>query len=147
MLLTTERSSPSRRAELRARGITVVRRAGSRWRGRPRRRRHTLRSLGIELLLVEGGAQVITGLLRARLVDRLIVAVAPLVIGTGTSAVEQLDIARIADGIRLTNRTVVPVGADVLMAWDVAGFANVRRDGGAAAGGRRRARTAIAARR
>ena len=83
-----------------------------------------LRSLGIELLLVEGGARVITGLLRARLVDRLIVAVAPLVIGTGTSAVEQLDIVRIADGIRLTNRTVVPVGDDVLMAWDVAGFAD-----------------------
>ena len=66
-------------------------------------------------------APVITGLLRQRLVDRLIVAIAPLVIGTGTSAVEHLDIDRVADGIRLTNRTVVPIGDDVLLAWDVAG--------------------------
>ena len=119
IVLTTERSSPSRRAELRARGITVLvvedrdglvdLTAGT----------ALLRSLGIELLLVEGGAHVITGLLRARLVDRVIVAIAPLVIGTGTSAVEQLDIARVADGIRLINRTVVPIGADVLLAWDV----------------------------
>ena len=119
VLLTTERSSPSRRAELRARGVTVhvvpdrdglvdLAAGASR-----------LRSLGIELLLVEGGAHVITGLLRARLVDRLIVAVAPLIIGTGTAAVDQLDIDRIADGIRLLNPTVTPVGADVLTAWDV----------------------------
>ena len=119
VLLTTQRSSASRRAELRARGVTVHVVADRDGVVDLAAGASCLRSLGIELLLVEGGAQVITGLLRARLVDRLIVAVAPLVIGTGTSAVEQLDIARIADGIRLLNRTVAPVGADVLMAWDV----------------------------
>ena len=46
-------------------------------------------------------------------------AIAPLIIGTGTSAVAQLDVARIADGIRLVNRTVSPVGDDLLLAWDV----------------------------
>ena len=79
-----------------------------------------LRSLGMEVLLVEGGGAVITGLLRQRLVDRMIVAVAPLVIGTGTSAVADLGIDRVTDGIRLTNRSVVPIGDDVLLAWDVA---------------------------
>ena len=119
VILTTERSCPSRRAELRARGVTVHVLAERDGRVDLAAGLSCLRGLGIELLLVEGGAQVITGLLRARLVDRLIVAIAPLLIGTGTSAVEQLDIARVVDGIRLLNGTVTPVGADVLMAWDV----------------------------
>ena len=119
VILTTERSCPSRRAELRARGITVHVLAERDGRVNLAAGLSCLRGLGIELLLVEGGAQVITGLLRARLVDRLIVAIAPLLIGTGKSAVEQLDIARVVDGIRLLNGTVTPVGADVLMTWDV----------------------------
>ena len=77
MLLTTQRSSASRRAELRARGVTVHVVADRDGVVDLAAGASCLRSLGIELLLVEGGAQVITGLLRARLVDRLIVAVAP----------------------------------------------------------------------
>jgi 3,4-dihydroxy 2-butanone 4-phosphate synthase/GTP cyclohydrolase II len=121
VVLTTERSSPTRRAALRARGVVVEVVADLDGRVDLAAGASCLRSLGIELLLVEGGAQVITGLLRARLVDRLIVAIAPLIIGTGTSAVGQLDVARVADGIRLINRTVTPIGADVLLAWDVDG--------------------------
>jgi riboflavin biosynthesis pyrimidine reductase len=64
---------------------------------------------------------VITSFLLGRLVDRLIVAVAPLVIGSGTSAVGHFDIMPIADGIRLVNRAVRMVGDDVLMAWDIHG--------------------------
>ena len=70
-------------------------------------------------MLVEGGARVITGLLAGGLVDRMIVAVAPIVLGTGTEAVEGLDVMRVSDGIHLANRTIVPVGDDVLLAWDV----------------------------
>ena len=29
------------------------------------------------------------------------------------------DVEKIADGVRLANRIVVPVGEDVLLAWDV----------------------------
>jgi GTP cyclohydrolase II len=119
IILTTERSSSSRRAELRARGVAVDVVAERDGRVDLDAALQQLRDRGMELLLVEGGAGVITSLLRARLVDRLIVAIAPLVIGAGTSAVDQLDITRIADGIHLRNRTVVPVGDDVLMAWDI----------------------------
>ena len=52
-------------------------------------------------------------------VDRLIVSVAPVLIGTGTEAVGALDITRIADGIHLTNRTTITVGDDLLLACDV----------------------------
>jgi riboflavin biosynthesis pyrimidine reductase len=70
-------------------------------------------------VLVEGGSEVITGLLAAGLVDRIIVGVAPVVIGAGTQAVNSLGVYSIADGIRLENRTILPVGDDLVLAWDV----------------------------
>jgi riboflavin biosynthesis pyrimidine reductase len=80
-----------------------------------------MRAAGIECLLVEGGAAVITSLLAAGLVDRLIVAVSPVIIGAGTEAVRSLGIERIADGIQLTNRLIIPAGEDVIFAWDIVG--------------------------
>jgi riboflavin biosynthesis pyrimidine reductase len=79
-----------------------------------------LRRAGVETLLVEGGARVITSLLAARLVDRLIVGVAPTIIGQGTEAVGPLGITSVADGLKLVNRSVHLVGDDVLIAGDVA---------------------------
>jgi 2,5-diamino-6-(ribosylamino)-4(3H)-pyrimidinone 5'-phosphate reductase len=40
-----------------------------------------LRSLGIRSLMVEGGAQIIDSFARSGLVDRLVVTVAPVVVG------------------------------------------------------------------
>jgi hypothetical protein len=40
-------------------------------------------------------------------------------LGAGISGVDGLGITRVADAIRLQNRTIVPVGEDVLLAWDV----------------------------
>jgi GTP cyclohydrolase II len=78
-----------------------------------------LRDGGIESLLVEGGAKVITSLLAAGVVDRLVVAVAPTIIGSGTEAVGDLRIDRIIEGIRLGNRFVCSVDDDVVVAFDV----------------------------
>ena len=119
LVMTTERSDAARRQELRERGVqvAVVPEDGGKVDLAAALTR--LRELGIETVLVEGGAQVITGLLARRLVDRLIVAVAPVVLGSGTEAVDRLDVARVSDGIQLVNRLVVPVGDDVLLAWDV----------------------------
>jgi riboflavin biosynthesis pyrimidine reductase len=80
----------------------------------------SLRKLGIRCLLVEGGARVITSMLASRVVDRLIVSIAPTIIGAGTDAVGDLSIRRIADGLTLGNRSIHAVGDDVLLAWDVA---------------------------
>ncbi len=79
-----------------------------------------LRLAGVRSLLVEGGAQVITSFLRARLVDRLVVGIAPKIVGAGTEAVGDLQIARVSEGVRLTNQTVHSVGQDLLLAADVA---------------------------
>ena len=78
-----------------------------------------LRDEGISSLLVEGGARVITSLLAGGFVDRIVVGVAPTIIGEGTEAVGPLGIARVADGIRLANRCVHMMADDILLAWDV----------------------------
>jgi 3,4-dihydroxy 2-butanone 4-phosphate synthase/GTP cyclohydrolase II len=79
-----------------------------------------LRGQGIESLLVEGGAKVITSLLGAGAVDRVVTAVAPTILGAGTEAVGDLRVNEIAGGIRLENRFMCSVGDDVLVAFDVA---------------------------
>jgi GTP cyclohydrolase II len=78
-----------------------------------------LRSLGVASLLVEGGGRVITSMLQAGAVDRVVVSVSPTIIGTGVEAVGPLGTSRVADGIRLVNRSVYLAGDDVLLGFDV----------------------------
>jgi riboflavin biosynthesis pyrimidine reductase len=78
-----------------------------------------LRSLGVESLLVEGGGRVITSMLQAGAVDRVVVSVSPTIIGAGVDAVGPLGISRVAEGIRLVNRSVYLAGDDVLLGFDV----------------------------
>jgi GTP cyclohydrolase II len=78
-----------------------------------------LRGDGVRSLLVEGGAQVITSLLRLGLVDRLVVAVAPVVLGRGTEGVGDLGVRQVTDGLQLSNRLVHLVGEDVVITSDV----------------------------
>jgi GTP cyclohydrolase II len=78
-----------------------------------------LRSLDVGSLLVEGGGRVITSMLRAATVDRLVVSVSPTIIGSGVEAVGPLGISRVTDGIRLRNRRVFLAGDDVLLGFDV----------------------------
>jgi GTP cyclohydrolase II len=79
-----------------------------------------LRAGGVRSMLVEGGGKVITSMLAAGVVDRLIVAVAPTIIGAGTEAVGDLGITTIASGLRLTDRSLHLMADDVLFAWDLA---------------------------
>ncbi|MDQ3894396.1 MAG: GTP cyclohydrolase II RibA [Actinomycetota bacterium] len=119
ILVTTARASPARRRSLETRGLAVrVVEPGP----------HgvdleatlaLLRASGVRSLLVEGGAEVITSFLRARLVDRLVVGIAPTILGAGREAVGDLHIARVAEGLRLTRRSVHAVGADLVLAGDV----------------------------
>jgi riboflavin-specific deaminase-like protein len=126
VVLTSARSSPDRRAALRLRGVKVelVREAPDGIdlaAGLAR-----LRSLGIRCVLVEGGSRVITSALRERLADRVVVAVAPLLLGKGTDAVGDLGSSLVRDGLRLLNRTVHQLGPDLLVAGDLDW---ARRDG------------------
>jgi 3,4-dihydroxy 2-butanone 4-phosphate synthase/GTP cyclohydrolase II len=118
-IITTEQSDPERRAELRRAGVNVEVVDSRDGRVDLDQALGRLHGMGIEAVLVEGGSEVITALLRDGLVDRLIASIAPVVIGTGTSAVGQLDITSIADGISLRNRSILVVDDDVLIAGDV----------------------------
>ncbi len=120
IVLTTERSSAEARRALESRGVGVrVVETGT---GGVDLSAGLalLRASGVRSLLVEGGAQVITSFLRAGLVDRLVVGIAPTIVGAGTEAVGDLRISRICDGLRLTNRSVHSVGDDLVVAADVA---------------------------
>jgi len=119
LVLASARSDPGRRAALRERGVRVelVRDGpGGLDLGDGLAR---LLSTGIRSVLVEGGARVITSLLRARLVDRVVVSVAPILLGRGVEAVGDLGTRRVADGLRLADRTVQHAGADILLGGDV----------------------------
>jgi riboflavin-specific deaminase-like protein len=80
-----------------------------------------LRSEGIETLLVEGGSQVITSFLAAGCADRLVVALAPIIMGSGIDGVGELGTKSVTDSVHLANSTVHSVGRDVLISGDVIG--------------------------
>jgi GTP cyclohydrolase II len=118
-ILTTDRSGADRRSALTGRGVGIeVLPAGAQGVDLPAALA-ALRRAGVETLLVEGGSRVITSLLAGVLVDRVIVSVAPTIIGQGTEAVGPLGITSVADGLRLANRSAHVVGEDILIAGDL----------------------------
>jgi len=73
-----------------------------------------LRERAVGSVLVEGGSEMITALLRARLVDRLAVCVAPKLLGTGIEAVGDLGIREIARSLIVTDTSLIPYGGDLV---------------------------------
>jgi GTP cyclohydrolase II len=119
VVITTEPSTEKRRAALRTRSVGVhVVDAGPRGVDLASALK-ALRGLGVGSLLVEGGAQVITSFFAEKLVDRLVVGIAPTIMGAGIEAVGDLGVARVAESVRLTNRSVHQAGGDLLVAADV----------------------------
>jgi GTP cyclohydrolase II len=117
--LTTSSSSEERRAVLRARAVGVhVVEAGPRGVDLASALQ-TLRALGVRSLLVEGGARVITSFFAEKLVDRLVVGIAPTIMGTGVEAVGDLGVVSVAESVRLTNQSIHQAGGDLLIAADV----------------------------
>ena len=74
-----------------------------------------LHTRGIGTLMVEGGARLITSLLRARLVDRLVVTVAPTILGAGIEAVGDLGSRDLADALKLEETRVSRYGRDLVV--------------------------------
>jgi diaminohydroxyphosphoribosylaminopyrimidine deaminase/5-amino-6-(5-phosphoribosylamino)uracil reductase len=69
---------------------------------------------GIASVLVEGGKGIITSLLAARAVDRLIVVIAPKIIGQGTEAIGDLGITRLSEAITFSSVKIRRLGEDVI---------------------------------
>jgi 3,4-dihydroxy 2-butanone 4-phosphate synthase/GTP cyclohydrolase II len=120
ILFTTDRATPGRVDELRARQIGVRLVPAGPGGADLTSALTDLHATGVRSLLVEGGAKVITSVLAEGLADRLIVAVAPTIVGAGTEAIGDLGISTVASGVRLTNRSLHVMADDLLIAWDVA---------------------------
>jgi GTP cyclohydrolase II len=69
---------------------------------------------GMANLLVEGGAGVITSMIRQRRVSRLVVSIAPLVLGAGIEAIGDLDIMRLRDALSFRRASFSQLGPDVI---------------------------------
>ncbi len=75
---------------------------------------------GISSVLVEGGAKVITSFLRQALVNRLVIAIAPKIMGKGIEAVGDLQVTDISQALNLTFTRVYRLGEDVVVEAKVA---------------------------
>ncbi|RKX17488.1 MAG: 5-amino-6-(5-phosphoribosylamino)uracil reductase, partial [Candidatus Zixiibacteriota bacterium] len=69
--------------------------------------------------LVEGGAMVITSFLKQNMVDRIIVIVAPILIGRGVEAVTDLHIKDISQALKLKNVEYKKMGSDFVVFGDL----------------------------
>ncbi len=74
---------------------------------------------GWSRILIEGGAHLAGAALRAGIVDRVAMVVAPKILGAGLPAIEGLATARIRDAIRLRNFTARRIGEDWLLEADI----------------------------
>jgi diaminohydroxyphosphoribosylaminopyrimidine deaminase/5-amino-6-(5-phosphoribosylamino)uracil reductase len=116
IVATTRRAADERRRPFEEKGIEVLEI------GEDRAGRVDLRMLltvlgkrEISSLLVEGGAAVITAFLREKLVDRLVVILAPKIVGEGLNAVGDLGIRQMDDALRLSFRRIARRGDDLIL--------------------------------
>jgi 5-amino-6-(5-phosphoribosylamino)uracil reductase/diaminohydroxyphosphoribosylaminopyrimidine deaminase/5-amino-6-(5-phosphoribosylamino)uracil reductase len=82
-----------------------------------------LAARGIGSLLIEGGAGIITSVLNERLCDRLVVCIAPKIVGSGVDAVGDLGISRLRDALAFSGVRLSHCGEDIIFDGELAGVA------------------------
>ena len=120
-IATSEGADPERQQALEAAGARVLRLQGSNGWVNLAGLLGQLGSLGINSLMVEGGAQIITSFLVSRLVDQIVLTVAPLVVG-GLRVVDHLGHSSLRRFPRLKNLSYQQLGDDLVLRgepeWD-----------------------------
>lgn len=116
IIATTKGDDPEKRTLLMDMGLDVM------LIGEDSRHRIDMKSLLEELgkkeissVLVEGGAAVITTILREQLADRAVVIIAPKIVGKGIEAVGDLGIERIDDALKLSRKKIIRTGDDLVI--------------------------------
>lgn len=100
ILATTSKADPGRIKQFEKKGMEIL--LLRRNRSGQVDLKNLLQKLGeknINSLLVEGGPRIITSFLKEKLADRMIVVIAPLIMGQGLSSVKDLGIKKIKDSI------------------------------------------------
>jgi len=70
---------------------------------------------GVRSVMVEGGAGMITSFLREELVDRVVVTIAPKILGQGIDAVGDLGIAALSSAVQIIDPVMTPYGVDIVI--------------------------------
>ena len=115
IIATTSSTPAAKIAEVRKRGVDV-------WIVKKETNgRVSLRDLLIRLgkreivsVLVEGGPEIVTSLLKAGLVDKMIIPIAPKIIGKGLEAVGDLNINKINNAIIFSSSKTMKKGDDII---------------------------------
>jgi riboflavin-specific deaminase-like protein len=115
LVVTSSAASTRRVAALEAVGVRVLSVAAEERRVNLSALLRALQKLGIQTVLVEGGAGISTSFLRERLVDALVIVVAPKILGTGLDAVGDLGATMMDQAIRVVDMTVEPSGDDFVV--------------------------------
>jgi len=120
-VVTTTAADPPRSARLARAGVEVITVPGRRGRAAFGDVARALGARGLTTLLVEGGGEVAASALRAGVVDRLVLFVAPTLLGgDARPAIGALDVARVADAVGLRDVTVGRAGRDLVVEARVA---------------------------
>ena len=118
-IATLAGADPARAEALEAAGARLLRLpADARGRVDPRALLVRLAREGIVALMIEGGTQIITSFLAARLVDQLVLTVAPMLVG-GQRAVASLQRAEGDCLLSLRDVEYEPLGSDLIVRADV----------------------------
>ena len=90
-----------------------------------------LHARGVQNLFVEGGPTLASAFIQAGLADRLLVYIAPVLLGGGRLALTDIGVASIGEARRLTIDEWVPLGSDLLAIAHPAHDAQPRNEGAA----------------
>ncbi len=74
-----------------------------------------LGKMGVTSVLVEGGARVITSFLRERLADKVIIVMAPKLIGEGIEAIGDLEVRKLGDAVQIFGMKMRRLGEDIVI--------------------------------
>jgi riboflavin-specific deaminase-like protein len=115
LIATTETADMIKAREIENLGAEVVRFAGPPDQGvNIKGLLEELGTRGIGSVLVEGGRGVITSMLAARVVDRLVVVIAPKIIGKGTESIGDLGITSLNEAITFSSVRTSKLGPDIV---------------------------------
>jgi diaminohydroxyphosphoribosylaminopyrimidine deaminase/5-amino-6-(5-phosphoribosylamino)uracil reductase len=116
IIATTAKADPNKITLLKNTGIETL------IIGKNTDHRVDLKKLFIELgkrnissVLVEGGSAIITSMLKERLPDRIVIVVAPKIVGKGIDAVGDLNIQSMDESMKLTYRKIRRLGNDLII--------------------------------
>ncbi|MEN6321544.1 MAG: bifunctional diaminohydroxyphosphoribosylaminopyrimidine deaminase/5-amino-6-(5-phosphoribosylamino)uracil reductase RibD [Syntrophaceae bacterium] len=116
IVATTAKADPEKLAQLKGIGIETL------MIGDDTNHRVDLKKLFIELgkrnissVLIEGGSAIITSTLKSKLPDRIVVVIAPKIVGKGIDAVGDLNIHTMDESMRLTYGKIRRLGNDLII--------------------------------